>query len=66
LIPFSAESEDSVFADELPVGDIIPQAATPVSVLMEALDDAREFGRAAIDVRRRLRLQSGPKAALVT
>jgi hypothetical protein len=33
---------------------------------MEALDDARECGQAAIDVRRRLRLQSGPKAALVT
>jgi hypothetical protein len=30
---------------------------------MEALDDAREFGQAAIDVRRRLRLQSGPKGA---
>jgi hypothetical protein len=32
---------------------------------MEALDDAREFGQAAIDVRRRLRLQSGRKAPLV-
>jgi len=47
------------------VGDIIPRAATPFSVLMEALDDAREFGQAAIDVRRRLRLQSGRKAPLV-
>src|SRR6266852_5281735 len=32
---------------------------------MQALDDAREFGQAAIDVRRRLRLQSGRKAPLV-
>ncbi len=47
------------------VGDIIPRAVTPFSVLMEALDDAREFGQAAIDVRRRLRLQSGRKAPLV-
>jgi hypothetical protein len=46
------------------VGDIIPRAATPFSVLMEALDGAREFGQAAIDVRRRLRLQSGRKAPL--
>lgn len=48
------------------VGDIIPRAATPFSVLMEALDDAHKFGQAAIDVRRRLRLQSGRKAPLVT
>jgi hypothetical protein len=48
------------------VEDIMPRAATPFSVLMEALDDAREFGQAAIDVRRRLRLQSGPSAASVT
>jgi GNAT superfamily N-acetyltransferase len=45
------------------VGDIMPRAAAPFSFLMEALDDAREFGQAAIDVRRRLRLQSGPKGA---
>src|SRR5258706_1369540 len=47
------------------VGDITPQAATPYSVLMEALDDVREFGQAAIDVRRRLRLQSGRRVQLV-
>jgi GNAT superfamily N-acetyltransferase len=47
------------------VGDIMPRAATPYSVLMEALDDAREFGKAAIDVRRRLRLHSGRKVPLV-
>ena len=41
------------------VGEIIARPPTPSSVLIEAVDDAREFGQAAIDVRRRLRLQSG-------
>lgn len=46
---------DLRFARAETVGDIIPRAATPYSVWMEALDDAREFGQAVIDVHRRLR-----------
>ena len=56
---------DLRFARAETVGDIIPRAATPYSVWMEALDDAREFGQAVIDVHRRLRLQSGRKAPVV-